>query len=116
MKTVMADNGELPEAGSQYLDEDGQLCAALVNHQGFVIGEMLEHSPISEYPVISTSRFDRIKPIDTRTDKEKDIDEACLIIGDSKRCVDTNINIDCSVAQKAVIITMINNGYRKVGE
>jgi len=113
---AMADNGELPPIGSQYLDEDNQLCKALLHYGNFVVGDMSEHIQLRQYPTLSTARNDKVSVIDTRTNKEKAIDEACLIIGDSKRCVDTNINIDCSVAQKAVIITMINNGYRKVGE
>ena len=46
--------------------------------------------------------------------QEKLISQACLIINDSVRCNDANINIDCSVAQKTVIETMIKNGYRKI--
>lgn len=47
------------------------------------------------------------------TEEEKAIHHACLIVEDSIRCTEANINIDCSVAIKAVIITMIKNGYRK---
>ena len=109
----MADNGELPQVGMECMLSNGvtyeKATILFVSDKHVVYlnddGEWCKYR----------SDID-VKPIDTRTDKEKAIDEACLIIGDSKRCVDTNINIDCSVAQKAVVITMINNGYRKVGE
>ena len=119
---AMADNGELPVVGME--------CQFKFQHQNedefdwcFVIGK----SKDSDWLIFHDKNIESFshninkgvyvfKPIDTRTDKEKAIDAACLIIDDSKRCVDANINLDCSAAQKAVIITMINNGYRKVGE
>ena len=58
----------------------------------------------------------KFKPIDTRTDSEKAIDEACEIINKDKDCTTWNMNIDCSAAQKAVIIAMINAGYKLEGE
>ena len=53
-------------------------------------------------------------PVMKPTHEETLIHKASLVINDSKRCVDSNMNIDCSVAQKAVIETMIKNGYRKI--
>ncbi len=68
---AMANAGELPPVGSKYLDEDNQICVALCHTSTFVIGQLVEHLPVTQYPVISTSRNDRCKPIDTRTDEEK---------------------------------------------
>jgi hypothetical protein len=48
--------------------------------------------------------------IDTRTDKEKAIDEACLLLDSTEL---HNKNIDCSMAIKATIEAMVNLGYRK---
>jgi hypothetical protein len=59
-------------------------------------------------------RADYCKPIDTRTNEEKAIDQACLVVDDSIRCRETNVNIACSAAQKSVIVTLIKKGYRKV--
>ena len=59
----MADNGVLPPIDSEYLDEDGQPCKALLHYGSFVIGEMIEHIPTSQYQVLSTSRNDRVKPL-----------------------------------------------------
>jgi len=81
---AMADAGELPPIDSEYIDEDGQLCRALFHYASFVVGEMLEHLPIQQYPVFSTSRNDRILVIDTRTDKEKAIDDIKLSCGFNK--------------------------------
>ena len=72
---AMADKNELPPIDSEYLDEDNQLCKALFHFSSFVIGQMLDNPPIQQYPVFSTARNDRVSVIDTRTDKEKAIDE-----------------------------------------
>ena len=120
---AMQEDGELPPIGSdvEYNDDidfdfkfdwdNGDIITCVfhsTNDKGEPIGVYRHNDGVTVSLVTNL-----IRPIDTRTDKEKDIDEACLIIDDSKRCVDTNINIDCSAAQKAVIITMINNGYKK---
>ncbi len=60
---AMRDKKELPPIGSEYLDEDGQLCKALLHYSCFVLGEMTEHIQIQQYPVFSTARNDRIKPL-----------------------------------------------------
>jgi len=72
---AMADKNELPPIDSEYLDEDNQLCKALFHFSSFVIGQMLDNPPIQQYPVFSTARNDRVSVIDTRTDKEKAIDD-----------------------------------------
>lgn len=59
----MYERNELPPIGSEYLDEDGQLCKALLHYSSFVVGEMLEHISIQQYPVLSTSRNDRVEMI-----------------------------------------------------
>lgn len=56
---AMRDNNELPPIGSEYLDEDNQLCKALFHFSSFVIGQMLDNPPIQQYPVFSTARNDR---------------------------------------------------------
>ena len=68
---AMADNGELPPIGSQYLDEDNQLCKALLHYGNFVVGDMSEHIQLRQYPTLSTARNDKVSVIDTRTNKEK---------------------------------------------
>ena len=87
----MHDNGELPPVGSEYLDEDSQLCVALCHVSTFVIGKMVEHVPISQYPVTSTSRGDRCrrKPIDTRTDEEKPTytQQKSVLMEESLKCI-----------------------------
>lgn len=80
---AMADNGELPPVGSDYLDEDNQVCRAIAHYSKFVIGDMLEHLQLQQYPAISTARVDRINAIDTRTDKEKAIDDIIDVIHDN---------------------------------
>lgn len=60
---TMSEDKKLPPIGSEYLDEDGQLCKALLHHGSFVLGEMLEHAPMQQYPVFSTSRNDRVSRV-----------------------------------------------------
>ncbi len=60
----MHEAGELPPIGSKYLDEDGQVCEALLHYSHFVIGDMLEYLNSQQYPSFSTSRNDRIKPLE----------------------------------------------------
>ncbi len=78
----MADNGELPPVGSEYLDEDNQLCKCLVNYGDLTIGIMLDHVPVNEYAALSQSTRGNTKPIDTRTSKEKAIDDLSKMVGD----------------------------------
>jgi len=59
----MARHNIAPLVGMEYLDEDSQLCKCLVNYDGFVIGEMLEHIRCHDYPVISQSKLELIKSI-----------------------------------------------------
>ena len=51
--------------------------------------------------------------VDTRTKKEKAIDEASKIVDSDGTCNKLNINIDCSAAMKAVICALVNNGWSK---
>ena len=60
---AMCDKNELPPIDSNYLDEDGQLCRAIFHYSSFVIGEMLEHIQLKQYPNLSTSRNDRVKSL-----------------------------------------------------
>jgi len=50
---------ELPPIGSEYLDEDNQLCKALFHYNNFVIGDMSEHIQLKQYPTLSTARNDK---------------------------------------------------------
>ena len=111
----MSDNGELPSVGMECL-----IMFPSSNYKGTITymgkGVGVYHSKDNDKEYTFAFNTVTFEPLDTRTDKEKAIDEACLIIDDSKRCIDTNINIDCSAAQKAVIITMIERGYTKGGK
>ena len=60
---AMCNENELPPVGSEYLDEDGQLCRSLFHYSSFVVGEATEHPTIQQYPVFLVSRNDRVKPI-----------------------------------------------------
>jgi len=110
----MADNGNLASVGMECLIND-ETCSEeyfpvvilFVGKRNIVWRDENndEHSQSSVH-----LSFKPLTPPITLT--EKAINEACLIINDSIRCLDTNINVDCSAAQKAVIITMINKGYR----
>lgn len=99
----MADNGEsldigmmfATEAGEYHVDNINDKSICFVDEDGFYVG-----IPIG-----------KAKPV--RTDEEKAIDAACLVIDDSKRCIEANKNIDCSVAIKATVITLIKNGWSK---
>ena len=43
---AMADNGELPSVGMEYLCEDGQSNECITNYEGFAIGILTEHPPV----------------------------------------------------------------------
>ncbi len=108
----MADNGELPSVGMECLFKHhnkmipGRVVAVT---DKFII--LLGDDGNERIRIIAEFIVGPITP--PKTDEEKAIDEACFIVDDSKRCIDTNINIDCSAAQKAVIITLIKNGWAK---
>ena len=105
--------GEFPPVGSLILVAD---------HNNYEMYNSVEVKYISKDLCVINDRgedvsFDvtvcKILAIDQRTEEEKEIDKACAIIEDSQRCTDFNVNIDASAAMKAVIVTMIKNGYRK---
>tara|TARA_R110000851_G_scaffold163467_1_gene307327 strand:+ start:265 stop:864 length:600 start_codon:yes stop_codon:yes gene_type:complete len=120
----MADNGVLPSVGMECLfdyntdfdckfdfaDGDVLVCVChSTDADGCTIGVYRHMSGVT----ISLN-LNLIKPLTPPiTMEEQAIKDACYIVDDSKRCNDTNINIDCSAAQKAVIITLIKNGYTK---
>jgi len=96
---AMADAGELPPVGSDYLDEDGQLCLCIgySSEKGFVVGQMVEHPSSNGYPPISTSEKTCVRPI--KSDCEKAIDD---------------VTGDWPMADKSTIEIMHDIGYRKL--
>jgi len=111
----MAGNRLLPIAGMECLlyskiepDSEPEVTIDFINDNGALI--RYKDSGLNNW-ITDYHRFG-FKPL-TPSDTEKAIDEACKIIDGSDRCKTTNVNIDCSAAQKAVIITMIERGYTK---
>lgn len=53
------------------------------------------------------------KPLDPEpSDLDLAIEEACKIIAEDVQCKNWNINIDCSLAQKAAVVALVKAGYR----
>lgn len=101
---AMADRGELPPVGCEYLDEDGQLCICIGYSvgKGFVVGQMTEHPSSNGYPPISKSEKSCVKPI--KSPREKAIEEMVNVFAGN----DDEMPIDemCEEIYKA--------GYRKL--
>jgi hypothetical protein len=75
---AMADAGELPPDGSLYLDDDGQVCSCIgyACNSNIIVGEMIEHPPINGMTPLSVCNKPAIKPLETRTKKQKAVDNA----------------------------------------
>ena len=75
---AMADAGELPPVGSLYLDDDGQVCSCLgyACNSNIIVGEMIEHPTINGIAPLSVCNKPAIKPLDTRTEKQKEVELA----------------------------------------
>ncbi len=98
---AMKENMELPPIGSEYHDEDMQLCKALFHYSSFVIGEMLEHAPIQQYPVFSTSRNDRTGYITPPID---------LIDGKAYQFEDRRNKVKCGIYNKERGVFSVEQG------
>jgi len=106
----MADKGVMPSVGME-CEIDGTGVAYVVVLTGDDEGDYIL-TPKKGDKYWQRSNIQYIKPIDTRTDEEKAIDEACEVINNDKDCTTWNMDINCSVAQKAVIVCMIKAGYK----
>tara|TARA_R110001632_G_scaffold231915_1_gene371439 strand:- start:94 stop:717 length:624 start_codon:yes stop_codon:yes gene_type:complete len=107
----MSDNGVLPIINNEIMYQYGITNYAKGTIKGVDGNQYWIKADCGGYVECNISKLKPVTPPITL--EEQAILEACYIVNDSKRCIDTNINIDCSAAQKAVIITLIKNGYIK---
>ena len=108
---AMADNGVLPVINNEIMYQYGITNYAKGTIKGIDGNQYWIKADCGGYVECNISKLKPLTPPITL--EEQAIKDACYIVDDSKRCNDTNINIDCSAAQKAVIVTLIKNGYTK---
>ncbi len=72
----MKERGQSLTGGMEYLDDDGQRCKFItLTHTNMIIGHQFEHPDINDVPCISVCSTSEIKPIDTRTPEQVQVDE-----------------------------------------